>query len=96
MLTAFVEFVENKQNPGLNHYIAYRMVNNVWLKFDDESIYLLEGLEDEYNAEFYFYRNAESTTPAILPMSIPEWPPLDPSSTYQKEYMTTTSKYCHM
>lgn len=73
VLTAFVEFIHNVEDPANNHYIGYRMLNGVWLQFDDERVYLLEGLEEKYNAEFCFYRHSEYTTQSLLPIKIPDY-----------------------
>ena len=70
-LFAFVEFIEGDTRAD-NHYIGYKKMNDRWLMFDDECVFLVSRLEDFYNTNLAFYRARDTTTPYTRHVWLPK------------------------
>ena len=70
-LSSFIEFIPGTTEEE-NHYVAYKAVNDRWLRFDDHEVDLLQQLEQFYRVNLLFYRKMTNTRKYTINIFFPQ------------------------
>lgn len=69
-MTSFVEFAKGI-TPEDNHYVAYKLINDILIEYDDQHATIQSDFEEMYTSALVIYRCKDTTRPYTMNIDFP-------------------------